>query len=466
MVVYSVSIGQDSTDGEGSFRITQEKIMSSVNKFLKRIFGKGIRKNESNVRKSTSQGEKPPKIKKEYLEQVIRDTGWSRKKAIETMRSARQNEGITYYNYTRFKLYEMTVKEAADFLKKRKLDQQERKKEKKVQAAADRKAYLSRLEKKTGWSPDYAEEQYMQARERTGCTAEEYFLYRFYELTPEEQNRVFLIRDSRKITQKYNVDKHFVNILYNKEQCNEYFSEDIRRAWCVNKRVSEEQFLDLFRNSRRIFYKPTMGHHGDGAMSCDVTRENIRDLYRTLAEKSYGVVEEYIVQHHRMQELAPAAVNTLRLATISSNTDRPELNGEHLLFLYASQKMGGVDSVVDNLAGGGMVASVDMKTGKLSSDAADDKGNVFSVHPGTGTKIKGFEIPYFHEAVEMVRRIYEKKKIQGYLGWDIAITEDGPEIVEVNTSPGVILFQLPQLTEGHFMKSYMQPYMEETEAER
>lgn len=36
---------------------------------------------------------------------------------------------------------------------------------------------------------------------------------------------------------------------------------------------------------------------------------------------------------------------------------------------------------------------------------------------------------------------------KGYLGWDIAITEEGPAIVEVNTVPGVILFQLPYIAE-------------------
>jgi len=51
--------------------------------------------------------------------------------------------------------------------------------------------------------------------------------------------------------------------------------------------------------------------------------------------------------------------------------------------------------------------------------------------------------------------------MEGYLGCDIAIAEDGPELVEVNSVTGVILFQLPQITENHFMKEYMRPYMED-----
>lgn len=239
-----------------------------------------------------------------------------------------------------------------------------------------------------------------------GCSAEEFFLYRFYELTPEEQEKVFLARDSRKITKKYNVNRKFINTIYHKERCNEYFSKYIKRAWCVNTEITEAEFIRLFQNSRRVFFKPATGHHGDDAMDFDISPENIREVYRILAGRDRGVVEEYIAQHHRMQALAPSAVNTLRLVTISSNDIRPELDGEHLKILYASQKMGGVNSVVDNLVGGGTVASVDMKTGKICTDAADDQGNVYAVHPETGVRLKGFEVPYYHEAVELVEEIY------------------------------------------------------------
>jgi hypothetical protein len=428
--------------------------MAFFRKFLDSVSGRGSQEKKTGSTKA-------PRIKKEDLDEVIRNTGWSKAEAEAAMKSAHENIGASYYNYARFRLYEMTEEEAREFLERREKQREERKTEQKAKSRENREHYLGLLSERTGWNPEEAREKYREARKRTGCTAEEYFLYRFYQLSPEDQEKVFVIRDSKKITKKYNVDRRFVNTLYNKEFCNEYFAKYIRRAWCVNTKVTEDEFADLFMDSGRIFYKPTIGHHGDDAASFDVTPENVREVYRTLAEKDEGVVEEYIVQHHKMQELAPAAVNTLRLTTISSNEKRPELGGEHIKIIYASQKMGGVDSVVDNLIGGGMVAAVDMETGKLSSDAADDQGNVFAVHPGTGTVIKGFEIPFFKEALELVRTIYEDKKMQGYLGWDIAITEDGPEIVEVNASPGTILFQLPQITENHFMKQYMSPYFED-----
>lgn len=126
--------------------------------------------------------------------------------------------------------------------------------------------------------------------------------------------------------------------------------------------------------------------------------------------------------------------------------------------MYLS-KWGGANSVVDNLAGGGLVAAVDLKTGKLITDAVDEEGNVYSRHPATGMIIKGFDIPFFAETLKLVLDAYEKKRFEGYLGWDIAITEDGPEVVEVNTVPGVILFQLPYVAEKKGMKHVMVKYL-------
>ncbi|MDQ9790964.1 sugar-transfer associated ATP-grasp domain-containing protein, partial [Acinetobacter baumannii] len=57
---------------------------------------------------------------------------------------------------------------------------------------------------------------------------------------------------------------------------------------------------------------------------------------------------------------------------------------------YASLRIGGGTSIIDNFHGGGMVAVADLKTGELVTDGADMAGNVYKTHPMTGIMIKGF----------------------------------------------------------------------------
>lgn len=160
-----------------------------------------------------------------------------------------------------------------------------------------------------------------------------------------------------------------------------------------------------------------------------------------------------------MNKLSPTVVNTLRIVSISSDTQYVGEPGKSKDIAYVSVKMGGRTGCVDNLAGGGMVAAVDVKTGKIITNAIDEQDNIFDVHPVTGTVIKGFEIPYYKEAVQMVYDSIDKYHLNGYLGWDIAIAEDGPELVETNVGPGVILHQLPFSAEGIGVKSSLEKYL-------
>lgn len=190
---------------------------------------------------------------------------------------------------------------------------------------------------------------------------------------------------------------------------------------------------------------------------CGFYMATSRLLYSMAKE---GVVEKYIVQHHKMNELSPTAVNTIRFATIYSEHGTVNKEGKKMDIAYAVQKMGGKDSVVDNLHQGGVAALIDVETGKICTDGIDMHGVIQKVHPVTGTPLKGFEIPYFKEAKEMIFKMMKEFDMYGYLGWDVCIEEDGPTVVEVNGRPGV---NLPThtlvVTEGRGIKEHMRQYL-------
>ena len=72
--------------------------------------------------------------------------------------------------------------------------------------------------------------------------------------------------------------------------------------------------------------------------------------------------------------------------------------------------------------------------------------------------IKGFKVPYFKEAVELTKEIVSTLRFEGLLGWDVAISENGPEIIELNANPGSILYQAAYAPDNIGVKNRIKRY--------
>ena len=318
---------------------------------------------------------------------------------------------------------------------------------------------VKRIIERTGWDYDSTREKMLATIERISCTPTEFFLYRFYELTEEEQDTYYIAKYQKLFQKKYGTNKDFVALLYDKERTNNYFAEYVRRPWCVNTKVTFEQFSDIFEDTERVMYKPIAGHRGYGVEAIYLTPETMKDVYDRLATYPEGVVEAFIKQHPEMCKLSPTSVNSLRFVTFSSNKKPVTADGKMMDIAYSIVRFGREGSIVDNLHSGGMVANVDLETGCLATDGADRNGDLWVTHPDTGVTIKGFKVPYFEEAREMVKEAIATRKVEGYIGWDIAIGENGPMLLEVNDRPGSDGLQTAPAHAKQGMKFLMEKYM-------
>ena len=319
--------------------------------------------------------------------------------------------------------------------------------------------YISLVMKKTGWGRKRTIKRITEARKRTGCTYKEYYMYKFYKLNKKIQNEFFLVSQSRKIREKYDVNTELARVLNNKELANNYFEEYLGRAWCVNTKIELEEFNNKFKNSAKVIYKPVRGSKGNGVQIFDIDNNRVKSVYEELIDLPKGVVEECVVQHSDLSGLSPTSVNTVRIVSVSSMTHPVTSDGKYMDIAYAALRIGGTGAIVDNFHSGGMVAAIDMNTGELVTDAADEEGNVYHQHPATGKPIRGFKVPYFKEALELVNEAIIRKKTEGLLGWDIAITENGPVLIEVNLKPAVVLLSMPYVAEKKGMKHVMDKYL-------
>jgi hypothetical protein len=113
--------------------------------------------------------------------------------------------------------------------------------------------------------------------------------------------------------------------------------------------------------------------------------------------------------------------------------------------------MGSISLPVGDVTGsntqfGSLRAPVAEATGRLG--AAYDQTNISRVtepitdHPITGKRIQGFELPLWKETVDLAIRAHETLPDIALIGWDIAVTPDGPVIIEGNSNPGADMLQV------------------------
>ena len=151
-------------------------------------------------------------------------------------------------------------------------------------------------------------------------------------------------------------------------------------------------------------------------------------LDQLLSEYSEGfVAEELIAQSESMAVFHPNSVNTVRVNTVVYDDGSVEVK-------WPCFRMGAGGSFVDNAGSGGIVAAVDATTGKLIA-ASDEKQAVFTKHPDTGVELIGATIPRWDELCECVKKMALLFPECRFVGWDMALTDNGWVLVELNTLP-------------------------------
>ncbi len=214
------------------------------------------------------------------------------------------------------------------------------------------------------------------------------------------------------------------------------FPDAIGRAFLGLEDCSEEEFRSFAAGKGRIFVKTLGGFGGLGVKAVDLPEdpEQLPQLLQSLRAEGYGLAEEAIRQHEGMSALCAASVNTIRMVTLIDGSGTPHL-------MYALVRMGMGSAAVDNISSGGMYSPLSAE-GVITAPAFCDKtGETYGVHPASGTKLVGYQIPKFEEAKALVLKTALRIPDVRYVGWDVAISQGGPVLVEGNTIPSYDMCQ-------------------------
>lgn len=252
----------------------------------------------------------------------------------------------------------------------------------------------------------------------------DYLEFEFYLLNDKQRSTYLTRGKNNEIIRKYN-NKEKAYQFDDKQIFNKMFKQFLGRDY-INLDNNLEEFKQFLENKKEIIVKPLDGEGGKGVEKIKVNSD-IEKLYQKLIDNNQTLVEEVIKQHKQMNKLYDKSVNTLRMFTF--------VKDGKAYFLQAILKIGN-GGVIDNFSSGGMYTFVD-NNGVVLAPAIDQDDNYFEKHPLTNEKIVGFQVPLFNEAVELVRKAALIVPDMAYVGWDVAIGEDKPILVEGNWFPGV-----------------------------
>ena len=268
-----------------------------------------------------------------------------------------------------------------------------------------------------------------------GFIPSEYTGFAFEDKSPEERKEY--VSDTDMDVFGYSVGKitTIQSILDKAEsfrQFKDYFKRDVI---IIEKKTDYDDFC-RFVSAHPVFVKKKVfSSMGKGVELVDISRKGEKKKYfDSLIKEGKFLLEERVVQSPEMARFNESSVNTIRCITFRTS--------EGVVVPWAFMRCGRGGSFVDNAGQGGVLLNVDPAEGVITTDAYSEYDERFENHPDTGIVFKGSRLPAWEELISICTSIAEKYEGMEFLSFDLAHTDKGWIIIEVNE---VGQFIVPQI---------------------
>jgi hypothetical protein len=159
-------------------------------------------------------------------------------------------------------------------------------------------------------------------------------------------------------------------------------------------------------------------------------------LIERVAERSKAaplMVQQRLSNHPDIADLAGQSLMAIRVITCKSDLS------QNAIITYAFIR------VITRLEPGWPVTyelgiSIDLATGRLGPATGDKEKWLlewWDVHPVTGAQVTGRQMPCWEEIKAIALKTHDAARGRLLVGWDIAVTPDGPRLLEGNSYPDV-----------------------------
>ena len=201
-----------------------------------------------------------------YLDYVCRQTGWDRAKAKAEM-DLYLEQGVNYRFYVKKRLWCRTGKKLEASLANIRKDSRYDK------TSTNKHARL--VAEESGWSQKKAVEKILESNLYTECSPRDYYQFRFWEKSIEEQKQYYTKGTVERMIMKYNTNSEEIAMIRNKEKFAKVFGDLFHRVWFSNRKLTFEEFLERTEGLSSLICKPIFGTHGKSLLSQKIWKENV-----------------------------------------------------------------------------------------------------------------------------------------------------------------------------------------------
>ena len=265
---------------------------------------------------------------------------------------------------------------------------------------------------------------------RYGIGYTDYLKGDYINLTKEQKKTFVTTKSFYKLLHYLNNPKYDA-CMSDKLVFNKIFNKYLGREWIDIRTTSLDEFKLFLKGKKTIFAKPPTEFGGHGIEKIVVKEiENVSELYEKLKKKKLNLIEDGLVQHKELDKLNPYAVNSFRIVTLVKDGKS---------YILANALRINVDDAYMRLN----------EQGIICSRVVDDVANVYEEHPLAKIKFNTVKVPFVKEAFKMALEAALVVPEVRYVGWDFAITENGPVIMEGNEYPSYGLVQYYLFNDEH-----------------
>lgn len=228
----------------------------------------------------------------------------------------------------------------------------------------------------------------------------------------------------------------YTMIFHDKIVFNRIFREQIGRDFIDLREVGFDGFCEFVKGKETVFAKRHADFGGHGIEKITVT-DDLRTLYdKAIAGEQY-LIEDTLIQHPALNAVNPKAVNNVRLVTLLKD-------GEAMVLFKTLRINTGQEEIISS---NDIWMTLD-DDGRVLGNVVNDAMEIFDKHPTTGFAFADLQVPHMDKAIELVKSAARLIPEMRYVGWDVAITEDGAAIIEGNNFPSLGLQQHYLLNDG------------------